>query len=251
MDEPTSLDFDPSGNGLLVDSGSGHAYRFGADTATAVGGGEEISAAAILADGGVIVASKNGLSVGGAKPVFYTATWGGKARQVKKVRAMAGALDGNVYVVSKDYDGVLKCQPSTATCVIWGPPTKQRVVKVGPTGLVYLVDDRQQSLRVFDPSGRQLAGIGPMMGATKFGEIVDIDVDAASGLVVLDKDTRRVYLLALRGASGGLLSAEMLGSVAIPSDGDRALKNPSAVGITPDGAIVVAGRSAPRFLRFQ
>ena len=49
----------------------------------------------------------------------------------------------------------------------------------------------------------------------------------------------------------GRISAEPVGSVTIPVEGDRAIKNPTALMVSSSGAILVAGKSVPRLLRFR
>ncbi len=251
LDEPTAVDFHASGSYVLVDSGSGRAYQVTGETATVVAGIEEGSAAAILADGGVVAAGKNGLSVAGAKPALFSGAWGGKTRQLKKVRSMAATANGELLVIDKDFDGLLRCKPAAATCAPWGPPVKLHAVKVDASDFVYLLDDHQQTVRVLDPSGRQIASAGPLVGTTKLGEILDIAVDAAYGLYLLDKQTKHVELVVLRSGTGKQLTVVPIASAAIPTEGDRSLKNPSAIGVAPDGTLIVAGRSAPRLLRLQ
>ncbi len=249
LDEPTAVAYDSSGTFLLVDSGSGRTYRVDGDAATAAGGNEEISAATFLPDGSIVSAGKNGISVGGAKPVMLTGAFDGRTRQLKRVRAMASTSNGDLLLVDKDYDGLLRCKAGTTTCAPWGTPGKLRTVKVGTSDFVYLLDDKQQSVRVLDRNGRQIAAAGPMLGTSRLGEVVDLAVDSAYGLYLLDKEAKRVHIAVLRSGLQGPLNIAALGSTVLPAEGDRAVKNPSAIGVSPDGTMIVAGRS--HSLRFQ
>jgi hypothetical protein len=49
----------------------------------------------------------------------------------------------------------------------------------------------------------------------------------------------------------GRFDAVLSAAIAVPREGDRALKNPSAIGVSPDGGLYVAGRSSPRIMRFR
>ena len=101
---------------------------------------------------------------------------------------------------------------------------------------------------MLDPTGKVIAALGG--GAQKYGEIVDIAVDRAWGLYVLDKETRRLDLVSLRADRANAISIVSMASALVPNDGDTSLKNPSALGILPDGTVIVAGRGTTRVLRF-
>jgi len=47
------------------------------------------------------------------------------------------------------------------------------------------------------------------------------------------------------------VSVVPVGWATVPNEREPALKDPSAIGVMPDGALLVAGRSTPRLLRFQ
>ena len=55
----------------------------------------------------------------------------------------------------------------------------------------------------------------------------------------------------IRVAPDGRLGASLGGLLTMPQEGDRAVKNPSAVGVSPDGAVIVAGKSSARLMRFR
>ena len=141
-------------------------YLVGKETAAAVASPPEPTAVTMLPGGGVAIVGKTGLVVGqgtgpAARPIPLSGTWGGKARPVKKVRSMAALSDGSLLVVDRDYDGVLRCDPSSGACAPWGPAGKFRVVRVGPTDWVFLLDDRGQTVRVLDPAQRTITVVGP------------------------------------------------------------------------------------------
>lgn len=250
-DEPTHVDVDSAGRAVLVDSGQGRAYVITADVASPVPSAGGVSAAAFLRDGRLIVADKTGISVAGAKPVFFNGTWDGKTRQMKKTRALAATSVGDLLVVDRDYDGLLRCRIDATACAPWGPPGKVRAVVVGASDFVFVLDDRPQTVRVIDATGRLVASIGPSFDDRKFGEIVDIAVDGAYGLYVLDKATRLIDIFTLKVDRANAVSIVSSGGTTVPGDREPSMKTPSALGIMPDGAIVVAGRSMPRLLRFQ
>ena len=248
-DEPVRLESDASGNLLLVDAGSGRIVLERPVVPPPVG--TEIEAAAFAPGGRLAVAGKAGISIAGAPPAWWSATWGGKARQLKKIRSMTFTSAGDLIAVDRDYAGVLRCKAGGTTCVPWGPAGKARAVVVGASDFVFILDDRQLSVRVADSTGRQVAVVGPTSGGVTFKEIVDIAVDRAFGLYVLDKQNRRLDILTLRADAADALSVVPAGFVMIPSEGVVSLKNPSAVGVMPDGSVVVGGRSSARSTTFQ
>lgn len=248
-DEPVRLESNATGNLLLVDAGAGRIVLERLVMPPPVG--TEIEAAAFLSDGRLAVAGKAGISIAGAPPAWWSATWGGKVRQMKKVRSMAFTSAGDLIAVDRDYAGVLRCKAGGTACVPWGPAGKARAVVVGASDFVFILDDRQLTVRVADSTGRQVAVVGPTSGGVTFREIVDIGVDRAFGLYVLDKQNRRLDILTLRADAADVLSIVPAGFVMIPSEGVVSLKNPSAVGVMPDGSVVIGGRSSARLLRFQ
>ena len=252
LDEPTAVHFARPDDYLLVDEGDKRTYRIARDAATSIGiSSDEYGAGTFLPDGSVMVAGKNGMSVGGAKPVFFSGGWGGKTRQARKIRSLAALSGGDVIAIERDFDGLLLCKAGGVTCAPWGPAGKFRSVKVGLSDFVYVLDDNKKAVRVLDQTGRQLAAAGPTIGTVKFGEIVDLAVDEAYGVYLLDKETKRVEILALRSSPENTLSLVALGSTAIPTEGERALRDASAIGIAPGGSALLAGRSATRFLTLQ
>lgn len=254
LDEPSALINEPDGSFLLVDQGAGKLYRVAGDAATPVGSGtaQEPGAAVRLSDGTLVIGSKNGMvAVPAGKGVPTTGTWGGRTRLLKRVRAMAVNSKGDLFIVDRDYDGLLRCTSGAAACSPWSTAGKLRTVKVGSSDFVYALDDKQPVVRVFDDNGRLVTAVGPLFGATKLEKITDIAVDAAYALYLLDADLHRIEVGALRVTADGRLTAEPLGSVTVPPEGDRAMKNPSALTVTPSGVLLVAGKSASPLLRFR
>jgi hypothetical protein len=90
-----------------------------------------------------------------------------------------------------------------------------------------------------------------MFGTTKLEKISDVAIDSAYALYLLDADLRRVEVGALRTQGDGRISVEPVGGMAIPTEGDRAIKNPTALMVSASGAVLVAGKSVPRLLRFR
>lgn len=249
-DESTHIDVAPNGNMLIADSGQGRAVAVTAGVAATLPTGQDVTAAAFMPDGRTITADKTGIAIGGGKAAWFSGAWGGKTRQLKKTRSLAAMSNGDLLVVDKDYDGLLRCKVE-GTCVPWGPLGKARVVAVGASDFVFVLDDKQQAVRVLDNTGRVAVVMGPTFAGLHLGEVVDIAVDRAYGLYILDKQTRRIEILTLRVDRTNSVSVVSLGFALVPSEGELALKNPSALAVMPDGSVVVAGRSAPRLLRFQ
>jgi len=252
MDEPRALLFEGETQFVLLDEGAGRVYRVGAESASAVASPPEPTAAALMPDGTLVMAGKTGLvTVPASRTMQLSGSWGGKARQAKKVRSMAALSDGSLLVVDRDYDGVLRCQLSSGACAAWGPIGKYRVVRVGPTGWVYLLDERGTGVRVVDASQRQIALVGPMAGATKLEKIGDIALDGAHGLCLLDTDLKRILVFHLKTAADGRIGPVLTATVALPQEGERAMKNPSAIGVSPSGSLYVAGKSSARMMRYR
>ncbi len=185
------------------------------------------------------------------KTVPATATWGGKSHPLKRARAMAVNSKGDLFLVDREYDGLLRCAAGATTCAPWSAPGKLRTVKVGPSNFVVTLDDKQQVVRVFDDTGKLVTSLGPVFGTTKFEKISDVAIDSAYALYLLDADLRRVEVGALRTQGDGRISVEPVGGMAIPVEGDRAIKNPTALMVSASGAVLVAGKSVPRLLRFR
>jgi hypothetical protein len=242
LDSPSAIDI--HGNeSLVADEGAGRAFRISGDVATPLPNVPDLSAAAYLPDGGIVSSGKQGLAIGATT---FSGTWGGKPRQVHKVRAIAAVGPDELVIVDRDYDGVLRCQVAKASCVPWGVPGKARTVKVGASGFVYVLDDHEEAVRVLDRNGRPVAAVGGQ-GSQKLNAI-DIAVDSAHGLYVLDRQTRRVEAYLLRSTGAGALSIVPLAGAAVRQD---LVKNPAALGITADGSVLVAGRGEPRLVKLQ
>jgi hypothetical protein len=252
LDEPRAMAFEGVGRFVLLDEGAGRVYRVGTETAAQIAAPPEPSAVAVLPDGTLVLAGKTGLvTVPATRTVLLSGTWGGKVRQAKKVRSMAALADGSLLVIDKDYEGLLRCQIAAGTCAPWGPIGKYRVVRVDVSDWVYLLDDRGQSVRILDPSQRQITLLGPMAGPTKLERVEDIAVDAAHGVYLLDSDLRRIHVFHLKTSPDGRIGAALAASLVIPQEGPNALKNPIAIGVDPSGQVFVAGKSSPRMMRYR
>jgi hypothetical protein len=252
LDEPRAIIFEHENRLLLLDEGGGKLYRVAADGSTLLSVPQEPAAVAVLPDGSVLVAGKTGLApVPPSRVIALSGTWGGKVRQVKKIRSMAALADGNLLVIDRDYDGVLRCLPANGACQPWGPAGKYRVVRVGPTGWVFLLDDRGQGLRVLDAAQKSITLIGPTVGAAKLQRVEDIAVDGAHGVYLLDKDLRQVFVLHMKTQADGRIAAVPSATAMIPQEGDRALKNPTAIGVSPSGQVYLGGKSSARVMRFR
>lgn len=252
IDEPRTIMFEAEGKFVLLDEGAERVYRLGQDTGAQVAAPQGPTAATVLPNGTVLVFGKTGLaSVPASRPVLLTGIQGGKTRQFKKVRSMAALSNGDLLVIDRDYDGLIRCQYPAGTCAPAGSVGKQRVVKVGASDWTYLLDERGQALRILDANQRQIAAFGPMVGTVKLERVEDIAVDPVHGLYLLDRDLKRVTAVNLRATADGKLSALVLGSFLVPQEGERGLKNPWALGAAPGGSLVLAGKGAPRVMRLR
>ena len=252
MEEPRAILFEGEERFLLHDEGAGRVYRAGPESGGAVPVPPEPTAVATVPGGILLVAGKTGLvTIPSGRTSQLTATWGGRVRQLKKVRSMAALPDGSLLVIDRDYQGLLRCQTANAGCVPWGPAGKYRVVRVGPTGWAYLLEDRGQVTRVIDVAQRQVAVVGPILGGVKFEEVVDLALDGSHGLYLLDSGPKRVCVVHLGLGPDQRIAPLLTAAVVLPQQGDRALKNPSAIGISPSGSLYVAGKSSSRVLRFR
>jgi hypothetical protein len=254
LDEPTGLIDALDGSTLVVDQGADKLFRITGDAAALVSaaGLQDPNAATPMGEGAVAIGTKNGIvSLPAGKAVPATGTWGGKPHPIKRARAMAVTSKGDLLIVDREYDGLLRCAAGATTCAPWGPPGKLKTVKAGPSDFIVALDDKQQAVRIFDDAGKLVTAIGPMFGAAKLEKIVDVAIDSAYAVYLLDADLKRIEVGALRMQGDGRMSVEPIGSVALPVEGDRAIKNPTALMVTSSGAILVAGKSAPRLLRFR
>jgi hypothetical protein len=249
FDEPTAIVLERSGAWIVADQGRSRLYRVMADAVTPLTAGQEPDAVAELPDGTLIAGGRTGLvAAQGTVTLPQSGTWAGRTRPLRRPRALAANSRGDLFVVDREYDGLLRCAAGAASCAPWGPPGRLRTVKVGASDFVWTLDERQV-VRGFDDGGKLLATLGPAVGNVKLERLVDIAVDGAYGVYLLDAELRRIEVVALSMAADGRIGTETVRSVAIPAEGDRALRNPSALAVTASGAVLVAGRSGSRLLR--
>ena len=252
LDEPRRLHFESEGRFLLLDDGSRRLYRVGPDGAMQLTTPAEPSAVTTMPDGAVLVAGKTALAtIPPTRPIALSGTWGGKVRPLKKIRSMAFWSTGDLLLIDRDFDGLLRCQLAAGTCVPWGPVGKYRAVLVGASDWVYLLDDRGQTVRVLDAAQRALTVIGPMLGSEKLERVEDMAVDSVHGLYLLDIDTKRIVVIHLKSMADGKVTATMAQGLMLPQEGERATKNPSAIAVSPAGWIAVASKSSPRVMSWR
>ncbi|MBI2835024.1 MAG: hypothetical protein HYX76_11430 [Acidobacteria bacterium] len=245
LDDPSGVVLERNGALLVVDGGRRSVQRVSGNVASAVTGTAEPAAAAVLPDGSLVLGGAGGFNVGGQARALA-----GPRGPLRKVRAIATNSKGDLFVVDRDHDGTLRCKGGTPTCVAWGPVAKMRTVKIGASDLVYLLDERGETVRVVDDNGRQLTVFGPLVGATRIEKLVDIAVDSAYTVFMLDADAHRIQIGAVK-LVNGQISPDSVAGIVVPAEGDRAMKTPAAIGVGLDGSVIVAGRGAPRLLRFR
>jgi hypothetical protein len=191
-------------------------------------------------------------------------------RPLKKVRAMAANSAGDLFIVDDDYNrGLLRCKAGATDCAPWPamPLGELASVKVGASDFVYVLDNRLQSVRVLDDNGRQMASLGLLIDAApaafaagtpnavsvkyEFKRIADFAVDQTYTVYLLDPQQRKIGIVPLK-LDGDKLVPEVKGVLDLPNDDKNQffVKNPSAIAVTPSGALIVAGQS-PRVVRYR
>lgn len=251
LDEPRAMQFESDGRFVLLDTGAKRVFRATPEGVTQLSVPQDPEAMTIFPDGTVAVFGKTGLATIPGKTSGLTGTWGGKTRSLRKVRSMAAASGGELFVVDKDFDGLLRCQMPAGTCTPWGPAGKYRVVKIANNDWVYLLDDKGQNIRVVSQAGSLLASLGPTIGTTRLDKVEDLAIDSAYGLYLLDGDLKRVSILFLKSEADGKLTVDPAVGVVLPQDGDRSTRNPTTLAVSPGGWVAVTGKSAPRVMRLR
>ncbi|MEW5982514.1 MAG: hypothetical protein AB1806_09105 [Acidobacteriota bacterium] len=253
LDNPRTIEFESESRFLLFDEGgSGRLYRVAPDATSQLPVPRDMSAVSLLPGGGILMAGKDNLvAVSPARTFTLTGSWGGRTRQLKEIKSIASTSTGDLLVVDGDFDGLLRCPAGGTSCAPWGVSTKLREVVVGAGDWVYALDDKGKIVRVFDSTQKSLAVVGPSVGSMSLDKVENIAVDQSDGLYLLDKDLKRLFVVVMRADATGRIAPTSLGSVPLPQDGPMAVKNPSALGVAPSGAVYVAGRSSARVMRFQ
>jgi hypothetical protein len=273
LKEPTAIVPEQGGSFLLVDRGGKRLLRIADDTVTAVTLAQpEPSAAVQLPDGTLLIGVKQEkgrnaiIAQPAGKTVPTTFTENGKTKPLTKVLALAANSLGDVFIVADDYDkGLLRCKAGVADCAPWGPPGELKTVKVGASDFVYTLDSDGKTVRVIDNNARLMTTIVQSVDAKAYAatipnaagtmyelrKIADIAIDQTYTLHLLDAQQRKIVVVPLH-LEGDKLVAEVRGEVSISSDTSTPLgiKNPSAIAVTPSGALIVAGEST-RLVRFR
>jgi len=252
IDEPRTIVFDGDGTFVLLDAAAERVYRVGPDAGAQIASPPSPTAATLLADSGLLVFGKNGLvSLTSSRAVPLTGVQGGTTRSYKNIRSMAALSTGDLLLIDREYDGLIRCQYPAGTCAPAGPVGRHRVVKVGASDWAYLLDERGQVLRILDADQRQIAAFGPAIGSVKLERVEDIAVDSAHGLYLLDRGSKRVWVVNLRATEDGTLNAVVAGSFLVPQEGEGGLKNPWAIGVAAGGSLVVAAKGTSRIMRLR
>jgi hypothetical protein len=250
LNQPSAVVASPSGPVAVVDPDGRRAYRITAEGASAVPGAAQPSAATFLPDGTLIVADASGfVSSATGKAVPYAAT-GGKAGGLTRVRSLASNARGDLFAIDRGIDGVVRCKAGGTSCVPWGPAGRYKSVKVGAADLVHLLDESGQTIRIVDDSGRQVATMGPLVGDARLENVADIAVDEAFGIYALDTGGRKVQIAAVQLGGAGVTIKDV-STVPLPTEGESAVRDAAAIGITVDGSMLIATRGSQRIFRFQ
>lgn len=250
FDEPSVLLVGEDGGLVIADRGRKRIYGVQGSTLSTIATANNPTAATWLADGTLAIADRQGLVLGSSRSAL-SAMWEGRARELDNVRAIAENSRGELFVADGDIDGVVKCAGGAVSCQAWGPHEEARTLKVGLADLVFILDDGDPIVRVYNADGRHVATVGPQIGGVRLREVRDFSLDAAFGVYLVDSDTKTVQVARLSLMPDGRLVARPVASVRVPESESRGLERPSAIGVAADGSVVLAGRSSLTLLRLQ
>jgi tetratricopeptide (TPR) repeat protein len=209
--------------------------------------GRKIEDLAITAEGKYYYLAEDGIDLGTGTFVPLSATVGGKAKALKKLRSLAVDGRGDLYILDQDA-GLFSCSPGagaspTLTAII---PTKGRLIRIDPRGNFYLLAEDQRSILVLTREGKTITTVSPASTTGKQPSIEYFALDTLNHIYILDSASIQIF--AMNDASAGLDKAKIS---AIPLDPRPYFKNLRVLAVSATGEMAVTGKNEDNWVLFR
>lgn len=196
------------------------------------------------ARGKLLVTSEKGLVLDGQPQVFRVPSDKGP-EQLEKLRWVVRDRLGDWFVYDDDEKKVLRFDPDGEPIGPFPDNLRREVLamEVDPRGNLVLLEKRDRAVLVIGPAGRTVAKIETERGPRELKKAVDIALDPAGYLYILDEDEGRIAVYDASYAFVTMLDRSNLGQ--------RALEKPTTLDVDASGDLYVYDEKAKTVVRLH
>lgn len=182
--------------------------------------------------GDLVIANEKGLTIDGRPAIFSVPAEDGP-EQLEKIRWAARDRLGEIYIYDDDEKKVLRFSSNGELLGAFPDANRREVlaIEIDAVGNVILLEDGDRDVQVFAPGGRTVARIQTKRGRPKLEKAVDIALDPAGYLYVLDEDEGKIAVYDAAYQPVTLLTQQNLGQ--------GALRKPVSLDVGPAGDLYV------------
>jgi hypothetical protein len=201
---------------------------------------EDLRSLSVTPKGELVVAARLAVRVG-ARDVktFAVPTEKGVPELLEGITAALVTPGGSLLVADEQRERVFRYDGKYQYSGTFPDARPRKVVRLAldGEGAVVMLDRDEKTVRVYDETGRLLRSVGGRTGGLELRKPADVAVDPARNLYVADEEA-------------GVLVISPQGKLLLALTGD-ALRQPKAIALEPNGAILVYDAKAERVLRFR
>ena len=182
--------------------------------------------------GQLVIASSKGVVIEGQPKAFNVPAEDGPER-LEKIRAAARDRLGEVYIFDEKRKNVLRFNDNGELLGAFPDNNKREVLalEVDTRGNLVMLVKSDRSVHVYNPAGRTLAHITTKKGKLNLKKAVDIALDPAGYLYILDQDLAQIAVFDASYKFLTMLTAQNLGG--------GALSKPSSLDVDASGDLYV------------
>jgi tetratricopeptide (TPR) repeat protein len=197
--------------------------------------------------GKLYLLAEDGLDLGTGTFIPLSLTIEGKPKALKKMRSLAVAARGDIYIVDQDYGllrGTLTGAGTPAFSVL--APTKARLLRVDSRGNLYQLAADGKSVLACTRDGKQITSIVPAPVAGKEPEIECFALDSLNHLYILDANSIQVFAMIDRTAG---LDRVRIASFIL--DSRPQFKNLRVLAVNAAGEMATIGKNEDTWVYFR
>jgi tetratricopeptide (TPR) repeat protein len=191
--------------------------------------------------------SEDGVDLGNGTWTKLSWMSGGKTKNLSKLRSIALAATGDIYVLDQEA-GLLRGVPSPGAVIPMTPvaQARGRLLRIDRRGRFYVLGTDQRSIAIYSSDGKPAATVSPETAAGKDPSIEYFALDPLDHLYILDQASIQVF-----GTKPGATGLEKARISTVPLDQRPSHRNLRVIAVASDGVVAVTGKNEDNWVIFR